>query len=74
MSELDWSGSIWGNCFGLLVGKGFTCLRLGFEAVPGGGEDLAVVFGECVGSHGLVNGFEYALGWIIVGGCGWCGW
>ena len=51
-----------GKCFWFARRKGFTCLGLGFEALPGGGEDLAVVVGESVGSHGLVIGFEYALG------------
>lgn len=63
-----------GDLFWFARRKGFTCLGLGFEALPGGGEDLAVVVGEGVGSHDLVIGFEYALGWIVVGGCGWCGW
>jgi hypothetical protein len=31
---------------------GFAYFRLGFEAVPGGGEDFAVVVGEGGGRHG----------------------
>jgi hypothetical protein len=37
--------------FCLLVGAWVTCLGLGFEAVPGGGKDFAVVVCEGVGGH-----------------------
>jgi len=45
-----------------------TYLGLGFEAVPGGGEDLAVVVGEGVGGHCCRNGFWFCLRGVGVEG------
>jgi hypothetical protein len=52
-----------------------TDLGLGFEAVPGGGEDLAVVVGEGVGGHCCAVGFGVSwVGWLVegIGGVGRC--
>jgi len=50
-----------------------THLGLGFEALPGGGEDFAVVVGEGVGHGcGIVNGF--GLDRMVVEGFDWCRW
>lgn len=62
------------NCFCFRVREMVAYLGLGFEALPGGGENLAIVVGEGVGCHGWVIGFGYALGWLVVGGLGWRGW
>ena len=51
------------NCFCFRVREMVAYLGLGFEALPGSGEDLAVVVGEGVGCHG------WALGW----GMSWVG-
>jgi hypothetical protein len=73
----DWERVFFGLGFGLLVGMGMwaTCLGLGFEAVPGGGEDFAVVVGEGVGGHccGLSLGLS-RVGWLVkgLGGVGEC--
>ena len=43
-------------------------LGLGFEALPGGGEDLAVVVGESVESHVWVLGWGMLwIGWLLEG-------
>lgn len=50
-------------------------LGLGFEALPGSGEDLAVVVSESVGSHGWVLGCGMLwIGWLLegLGGVGGC--
>ena len=50
-------------------------LGLGFEALPGGGEDLAVVVGESVESHVWVLGWGMLwIGWLLegLGGVGGC--
>lgn len=41
----------------------YMYLGLGFEAVPGGGEDFAVVVGEGVGGHCCEFVFWLCLGW-----------
>jgi hypothetical protein len=40
-------------------------LGLGFEALPGGGEELAVVVGEGVGGHGRGLGLGFVLGGVV---------